>query len=41
MSKIEIEFKDGTVIKTTEDKLNGYILKGIRNQNEIVRYTLI
>jgi hypothetical protein len=41
MRKIEIEFKDGSVIVTTEDKLNGYILKGVRTQNEIVRYTLI
>ena len=41
MNKIEIVFKDGTVLVTTENNLNGYILKGVRNQNEVVRYTLI
>ncbi len=41
MRKIEIQFKDGTTFVTTEDKLNGYILKGIRSQNEIIRYSLV
>ena len=41
MRKIRIRFKNGEVITTTEDNLNGYILKGIRTQNEIVEYTLI
>lgn len=41
MRKIQIRFKNGEVITTTEDNLNGYILKGIRTQNEIVEYTLI
>jgi hypothetical protein len=41
MRKIQIRFKDGSVITTTENNLNGYILKGVRTQNEIVEYTLV
>jgi hypothetical protein len=41
MRKIQIRFKNGEVIITNESNLNGYILIGVRTQNEIVEYTLI
>ena len=41
MNKIQIRFANGEVLVTTENNLNGYILKGVRTQNEIVEYTLI
>jgi hypothetical protein len=41
MRKIQIRFANGEVLVTTENNLNGYILKGVRTQNEIVEYTLI
>ncbi len=41
MNKIQIRFANGEVLVTTENNLNGYILKGIRTQNEVVECALI